>query len=283
MKEKKIYKSAPLPFQGQKRNFVADFKKVLTEFRSNHQITTIVDLFGGSGLLSHVAKKTYPDLRVIYNDFDDFHLRLTAVQQTNKLLDKIRTYLLDVPKEEKIETSVRYMILSLIRDAEKHKHYIDYITLSSSLMFSGRFVTSYEDLERQPFYNNIKKTDYQVDGYLDGLEVVKMDYMDLFKAFKSDKGVLFVIDPPYLSTDTSTYNSNKYWKLKDYLDVLNVLSTGKYIYFTSNKSSIVDLCEWFATNYHLHNPFTGAQINTSNVNINRTAKYTDMMLYKYQC
>lgn len=107
--------------------------------------------------------------------------------------------------------------------------------------------------------------------------------MDLFKAFKNEQDVLFVVDPPYLSTDTTTYNSNKYWKLKDYLDVLNVLATGRYIYFTSNKSSILELCDWFSNNYGLDNPFREAQINTYNVTINKTSKYIDMMLYKYKC
>lgn len=283
MKEKKVYKTAPLPFQGQKRNFVADFKKVLSEFVIKYQIKIVIDLFGGSGLLSHVAKNSYPEMRVIYNDYDDFHLRLSSVHETNRLLDKIRFYLSDVPKEQKIGCSKKYLILSLIREAEKKKLPIDYITLSSSLLFSGKFVRNYQELERETFYNCVKKTDYQIDGYLDGLEVVKMDYLDLFNAFKNESGVLYVVDPPYLSTDTSTYNSNKYWKLKDYLDVLNVLSAGKYIYFTSNKSSIIELCDWFASNYHLNNPFSGANINTVDVRINQNAKYTDMMLYKYQC
>lgn len=42
--EKKIYKASPLPFQGQKRNFVEQFKKVLIEFNNEFQIQTIVDL-----------------------------------------------------------------------------------------------------------------------------------------------------------------------------------------------------------------------------------------------
>lgn len=283
MKERKIYKAAPLPFQGQKRNFIPKFKKVIEDLKITYQINTVVDLFGGSGLLSHTVKRIYPDMRVIYNDYDDFHNRLECIQVTNALLCSIRDYLSDIPKGQKIEPSLKYLILSLIRDAEKKKKKVDYITLSSSLLFSGKFAKNYNELDRETFYNNVKKADYSVDDYLDGLEVVKMDYMDLFNAFKSKPDVLFVVDPPYLSTDTSTYNSDKYWKLKDYLDVLNVLSAGKYIYFTSNKSSILELCEWFSSNYNLNNPFGKAKVSTFDVTINKTAKYTDMMLYKYQC
>lgn len=283
MMEKNVYKMAPLPFQGQKRNFVEQFKKALTEFKNVAQIDTVVDLFGGSGLLSHTVKRMYPDLRVIYNDFDDFHVRLTNVNVTNKLIKSIREYLAGYPKEKKIEPSMKNLILSLIRDEEKKGHIIDYITLSSSLMFSGKYATCYKELEQQTFYNNIKKADYIVDGYLQGLEVVKCDYLTLFNAFKEDHKTLFVLDPPYLSTDTTTYSSCKYWKLKDYLNVLNVLKTENYIYFTSNKSSLVELCEWFSENNSLGNPFEGAKVNTYRSTINKTAGYTDMMLYKYQC
>ena len=108
MKEKKVYKTAPLPFQGQKRNFISDYKKVVTDFKDKYQVQTIIDLFGGSGLLSHVAKNMYPELRVIYNDYDDFHLRLASVKATNDLLKTIREYLSNVPKDQKIEGSTKY-------------------------------------------------------------------------------------------------------------------------------------------------------------------------------
>lgn len=281
--EMRIYKAAPLPFQGQKRKFVEHFKRALTEFRSVAQIDTVVDLFGGSGLLSHTAKRMYPDLRVIYNDFDDFHVRLSNIHCTNALIKAIREQLTDYPKEKKIEPSMKYLILSLVRSEEKKGHTIDYITLSSSIMFSGKYATCYKELEQQTLYNNIKKVDYHVEDYLKGLEVVKCDYLRLFNLFKDSKHVLFVLDPPYLSTDTVTYSSDKYWKLRDYLNVLNVLDTDNYVYFTSNKSALVELCDWFSENYSLDNPFKGAKVNTYNATINKTSRYTDMMLYKYQC
>ena len=50
----KNYTSAPLPFLGQKRKFIKEFKRVLEGYPDD---VTIVDLFGGSGLLSHTAKR----------------------------------------------------------------------------------------------------------------------------------------------------------------------------------------------------------------------------------
>lgn len=74
---------------GQKRRFVGEFKKALGQFS---EATVFVDLFGGSGLLSHIAKQERPDAQVIYNDFDDFHLRLQNIPRTNALLADIRNF-----------------------------------------------------------------------------------------------------------------------------------------------------------------------------------------------
>jgi len=58
----KNYNQSPLPFQGQKRRFMADFKTALKEFKT---APLFIDLFGGSGLLSHWVKQQLPDATVI--------------------------------------------------------------------------------------------------------------------------------------------------------------------------------------------------------------------------
>ena len=50
----KEYMSAPLPFVGQKRMFAGEYIKMLEEVKD---AKVFVDLFGGSGLLSHITKK----------------------------------------------------------------------------------------------------------------------------------------------------------------------------------------------------------------------------------
>ena len=69
----KKYTSAPLPFMGQKRMFVTTFKELLKQYPDD---AVYVDLFGGSGLLSHVTKREKPNATVIYNDFDNYRARL---------------------------------------------------------------------------------------------------------------------------------------------------------------------------------------------------------------
>lgn len=73
----RLYKKAPLPFIGQKKNFQKHFIEVLEKnIEGEGEGWTIVDVFGGSGLLPHTAKRTKPKAKVIYNDFDGYAERL---------------------------------------------------------------------------------------------------------------------------------------------------------------------------------------------------------------
>lgn len=158
------------------------------------------------------------------------------------------------------------------------KGYVDYITLGSSLLFSGAWVKSLQELSAETMYNNVIMRDYDATGYLDGLEVVHEDYKELFARFRDDKNVLFLFDPPYLATNVSSYENC--WSLSDYLDVLKLLTGVKYVYFTSNKSQIVELCEWIKKNVSIGNPFEGSERRTKWNNLNYSTSFTDIMLVK---
>ena len=280
MKEK-VYAMAPLPFQGQKRKFVSQFKTALVELKERQEVSCVVDLFGGSGLLSRIAKDVFPEAEVVYNDYDNYHCRLLNVEKTNSLLTDLRSLLADYPRKIRIEQPYRSKIIERIAEEEK-TGYVDYITLSSSLLFSAKYVLSLEALQKESFYNNVRTEgyDFNARNYLNSLKIVKEDYMILFDAYKDREGVLFLIDPPYLSTDTTTYHSDKYWRLKNYLDVLNTLKTDNYFYFTSNKSQLVELFEWLESNCGLVSPFKGSVLKTTQSS-GKVLNYSDMMLYKY--
>lgn len=81
-----MFKQAPLPFTGQKRMFLKHFKAILNEqIPGDGEGWTIIDTFGGSGLLSHAAKQLKPKARVIYNDFDGYAERLAHIDDINAL------------------------------------------------------------------------------------------------------------------------------------------------------------------------------------------------------
>lgn len=272
---RKMFLSAPLPFVGQKRMFVKEFIKVLGQFSDS---TVFVDIFGGSGLLSHITKCARPDAVVVYNDFDNYRQRLENISTTNVLLSDLRKITEGVPSKKRISGEICENVFARIEREEKERGYVDYITLSSSLLFSMKYVLCLEDMRRETLYNRIKVMDYpEAKDYLEGLTITREDYKELYQRYKDIPDVVFLVDPPYLSTEVGTYKI--YWRLADYLDVLNVLKGHSFVYFTSNKSSILELCDWISRNPFIGNPFKSCRKIEFNAHISYNSKYTDMMLY----
>ena len=271
----KLYLSAPLPFVGQKRMFAKHFIEVIKQYPAG---TVFVDLFGGSGLLSHITKHFHPESRVIYNDYDNYSHRIANIPRTNHLLSLIRPISERFPRHKPITGEARKRIFELLEQEERDNGYIDFITLSSSLMFSMKYKLSIDEMRSEVLYNNVRKKDYEsCPDYLAGLEIESCDYRDLFERFKDTPGVVFLVDPPYLSTEVGTYRMS--WRLADYLDVLTVLSGHSFIYFTSEKSSIVELCEWMGRNPSIGDPFARCNKQEFNATMNFNARYTDIMLF----
>ena len=270
------YVQAPLPFQGQKRRFLKPFKTALETFPDD---AIYVDLFGGSGLLSHTVKQMYPDAKVIYNDFDSYSHRIENVDKTNALLSDIREICAKNPtRKERLSDELHSEIIGRI---SKEKGFVDWVTVSSSLLFSMNYVTSFEQLKKEKFYNKVRLSNYVAEGYLEGVDRVKKDYRDLFTEYRNHKNVVFLVDPPYLSTDCSTYSRPDYWKLSDYLNVLKTIEDQSYFYFTSNKSQIIELCDWMELNGYARNPFDGSTTVKVNTSLTYNASYEDIMIYKY--
>lgn len=271
----KLYLSAPLPFVGQKRMFAKQFIEVIRQYPAD---TVFVDLFGGSGLLSHITKHFHPASRVIYNDFDNYRLRINNIPRTNRLLESIRPIASQFDRHKPITGIAREQIFALLEQEEKETGYLDFITLSSSLMFSMKYKMSIEGMRGETLYNNVRKYGYEpCRDYLAGLEIVSCDYHELFEQYKDTPGVVFLVDPPYLSTDVGTYRM--YWRLADYLDVLSVLPGHNFIYFTSEKSCIIELCEWMGRHPSLGDPFARCQRREFNATMNYSAHYKDIMLF----
>lgn len=269
------YVQSPLPFQGQKRRFLKPFKEALNEFPND---AVYVDLFGGSGLLSNTVKNYYPNAKVVYNDFDGYSHRLENVDKTNALLSDLRV--ICAKSEIKKERLPDEMHSEIIERIAKEKGFVDWVTISSNLLFSMNYVTSFEQLKKEKFYNKVRLSDYRVDGYLEGVDRVRMDYRDLFAEYRNCPNVVFLVDPPYLSTDCSTYSRPDYWKLSDYLNVLKTIEDTSYFYFTSNKSQIIELCEWMQTRGYCRSPFEGGTTVTVSTSLTYNASYEDIMIYK---
>lgn len=206
--------------------------------------------------------------------------RLSVINETNELLSVLRELLSKVPDKQRVPLFDKDRVIKAVKQHYSKYSYVDFVTLSASILFSGKYITSMDQLDKETLYNRVRKSEIPLaKEYLNSLVVRSYDYKSLYKTYKNDANVVFLLDPPYLSTDTKSYNSDGYWRLKDYLDVLDVLSCDRYFYFTSNKSNLVELCEWFGEKFNA-NPFKGAVMKTVTNSVNKSSKYEDIMLYK---
>lgn len=230
-------------------------------------------------MLSHTAKTTFPNAKVVYNDFDNFQKRLKNIANTNAILEELRALRLTTPRDNKITGDERELVLNVLRKADRHG-WVDWVSLSASLRFSMNYGFSLEDFIDNTLYNVLRKSNYPTaSDYLKDVEITRLDYKILFAKYKDLDNVVFLVDPPYLSTDSATYSNDEYWQLRDYLDVLQVLQDNSYFYFTSDKSQIVELCEWVSSVSVSANPFENATKIEVSVSVNHISKYVDIMYH----
>ena len=190
-----MYRKAPLPFTGQKRNFLKLFKQVLNDhIPGDGEDWTILDAFGGSGLLSHTAKQCKPAARVIHNDYDGYSARLQHIPDINRLRRLLAGILEPVPRSKLVPPAIKAAIVAAIRS---FGGYIDLDCLVSWLLFSGNTAADLDELCRKTMYNCISLSDYpEAQDYLQGVEIVGQSYRELLPQHIGNPRTLLVLDPP---------------------------------------------------------------------------------------
>lgn len=274
----KTYTQPPLPFRGNKRMWVKQFTELLKANYSDCDI--VVDLFGGSGFCSYLAKKALPAAEVVYNDFDYYVDRINKIPQTNEIIARLRQALDGIAIKANIGKEKKKECLSIINEYENP----DYLTICTNILFSGKYADDIKELEKPSFYKRTVSKDYDATGYLDGLTITHVDWRELYERYNDcGKRVLFLFDPPYMNTDASGYHSMEYSNLKDNIGLIKtILDISEqpmcdYILFTSDKSGFVELFE-LIDEVKVGRSSHSVLFRTSNINYQN--KFIDYLIYK---
>lgn len=274
------FRQAPLPFVGQKRMFLMHFARVLNNnIEGDGKGWTIIDVFGGSGLLAHTAKQLKPQARVIYNDFDGYSERLQHIDDTNRLRRTLLNIAGDAPRTKRFDADKKMQIIQAIQTFDG---YIDLGTVASWLLFSGQQVSSLTELFQRSLWHGIRQTDYlSATGYLDNLEIISESFHTLLPRFHTQKNVLMLLDPPYLCTRQDSYKQENYFDLIDFLQLIH-LTKPPYIFFSSTKSEFIRFIEFMLKerkdNWKV---FENAERITLQAGLNYQSKYEDNLVYKF--
>lgn len=278
-----MYRKAPLPFTGQKRNFLKLFKQVLNEhIPGDGEDWTILDAFGGSGLLSHTAKQYKPAARVIY-------LFITTTTATVSACNTFPTSTAcatclpgcwpPVPRSKLVPPAIKAAIVAAIRS---FGGYIDLDCLVSWLLFSGNTAADLDELCRKTMYNCISLSDYpEAQDYLQGVEIVGQSYRELIPQHIGNPRTLLVLDPPYVCTQQGNYRKAAYFGMVEFLRLMAMVRP-PFIFFSSTRSELPAYLDLVA---ELRLPgwerFAGSQTLTVSSTINRNSSYDDHLIYKF--
>lgn len=280
----KRYKTAPLPFTGQKRMFLRHFEQLLKDNIPNDgEGFTVIDVFGGSGLLAHNAKHILPKATVIYNDFDGYADRLAHIDDTNRLRQALFDLLKDKPRSVKLSDIAKAQVSDLLAKSADNGTFIDVQTLAGWLLFSGRQVSNLDEfLAESTFYNRIVKADYeQAEGYLDGLVIECLDFEKLLQKYQDTPNCLLILDPPYLCTAQGAYAKHGYFGMTKFLRLMQFVRP-PYIFFSSTKSELLDYMAYVQryepSTWQRVGDFTHIKVNSS---INAKVSYEDNILAKF--
>lgn len=272
MKIKTLYQP-PLPFQGNKRDYIKTIIPLLLDLEQRGIITKdtiFVDVFGGSGLISHNIKLFFRNNRVVWNDFDNYQQRLDNIEATNDLVSRIYAYNPNVKSNvfTKINKDDREKILELIKTEVETQPFVDFLTISSRLVFQAKKIANLDELSKSDFYiKDIKFKPYKKDGYLEGVERISLDFVEVLNKFKKENTFL-ILDPPYLFTNQDAYF--KEWSAKDFLKLISMLKP-PFMLFSNCKSQILDFLECFSG-------FDNIKIHSIKRQLTINAGYTDYII-----
>ena len=275
----KHYKKAPLPFIGQKRNFIKHFIPLLQRHIPNDGAGwTIVDVFGGSGLLAHAAKRTLPQARVIYNDFDGYTERLRHIGDTEQLRQKCAA-IIGERNNRRIEQETK---LRLVAEIEAFDGFIDVQTLAGWFLFSGDQVGNWQELKNKKWWNTLPKSPYADAGdYLDGLEIRQQCFTTLLPEFAGQPETLLLLDPPYISTKQGAYAKEHYFSMVDFLKLAEQIKP-PFMLFGSTRSEVLDYAAWTVKEKRTGwQHWDGYQVHSLETGLNHAAKYQDNMVWRF--
>ena len=277
----KTYNKAPLPFIGQKRNFIKAFRLVLTEHISGDGTGwTVVDVFGGSGLLAHNAKRLLPNATVIYNDWDGYAQRLQYIGDTERLRQILLNQLNEIPRQQALTPEQKQAVIDTLGNFDG---YIDVKSVATWLLFSGQQVRALEELYQNSFYNTVRVSPFEpATGYLDGLTITCESYTKLMARYKDKPNTLFLLDPPYLYTGQGAYKQDKYFAMVDFLYLMS-LTRPPYIFFSSTKSELLDYLDYLKQlNGEDWQRLGGFERVILQAHVNHERAYEDNMIYRFQ-
>ena len=240
----------PLPFQGNKKLWFKKLTCLFNEIDDEGKQLVFVDMFGGSGIISHWLLNYFPDAIVVYNDFDHYLERLKKTNTTNQILEEIRDSFVGMKQHQRLTDREKATVMKIMDKYNDED--LDFETLKINILYTRSFkhITSKQDFYKEAFYYHVSSTPYnpiEPDDYLPGVNACSCDYKKLYgyikRKYSSDPDtykVVWIMDPPYLYTNVGGYKET-FASLKEAVKFVTLLSEPYILFFNSTKSGYEEL------------------------------------------
>ena len=178
----------------------------------------------------------------------------------------------------KVPLEIRNEIIKILDNNEN----IDYITLSCYLMYSGYWARDRKNFVKNNFWKRFTKkfNGFNIEeckNYLNNINVVHMDWKDLFNEYKNNNNVIFIVDPPYSETFTQSYDIGYRWDIRDDLKLIEILKK-PFILFNIKNAPLLNFIDFINNNYNADINYKKVEKRSRGTNKQQTW-FDEIMIY----
>ena len=122
---------------------------------------------------------------------------------------------------------------------KEYDDYIDWLTIGTKLTYSGSFINTSEKFNKAIlYYNNLSPINDDISEYIKDISIVHYDWKELYFKYNNVKNVIFLVDPPYLNSNTTTYDGEQIDHKFLYDNIF--LNNNKFILFSLSDNKLLD-------------------------------------------
>jgi len=221
---------APIDYQGSKRN---ELEKIKNHLPDLNQIQTCVDVFGGGGSVSLMLLHAVQDCEsiVIYNDIDKEMCDLFTILKSEESVDDLLEWL-----DNQTYTEEEFRQRAKIYSKNRKNGEVDIYELLYLKRIAFRGLPSTltpnksknESGELELRLRKNYKTFEKYPSHLINLNITNMDALQLIESYKDDPEAFLYLDPPYVSTNNSSYNIDKNSLFDMIQKLMDIMVDGSY-------------------------------------------------------
>lgn len=211
-----------IPFKGTKKYSVKHIREIIEKYGYD----TIYEPFGGSMCIS--VNLVGDGVNCYANDYDKLKERLPNILKARvELYERVKDKV--TPQEDPLNEEDRAIIYSAMEEM-MNKYNVSLQDISSGYTFgatTNRIIKPC-DIKYFRLYTTVGNDRMgKFNEELQKVNIDSLDYIDYIKKYQQyfNKNTLLILDPPYLNSNQKGYENDKYFGIKDTIELLTYVKS----------------------------------------------------------